>query len=199
MCDIHQVLPQGHTHSPTQSHTYNAINVFALAKQPTALAKVTNYQGQPFSFFSLFFLDSRYQQNHIGRAHHQGCSLLTHSCELQWKYLGHTREYEVTLGKGWHKSRENNSLLWIEGTTTGWTPAFSVHEFIQLRSCEPKELLTSVFSSCGSPSEHHPVPSPPCYRCHSCQDCWIDSPELVQAVKWNISNGIVHITSCLHK
>jgi len=118
------------------------------------------------------WIQGRYQQNHISRAHHQGCSLLTHSCELQWKYSGHTREYKVTLGKGWHNSRENNSLLWIEGTTTGWTPAFSVQEFIQLRSCEPKELLTPVFSSCGSPSEHHPVPLLPCPWCRYTEDCW---------------------------
>jgi len=44
MCDI-QVLPQGHTHSPIQSHTHNAINVFARAEQPTTLASVTILPG----------------------------------------------------------------------------------------------------------------------------------------------------------
>jgi len=70
-----------------------------------------------------------------------------------------------------HGSQENNSLLWIEGTTTDWNPAFSIQEFIQLRSHDPKELLTSVFSSCGSPSEHHPVPPLRHHRSDYTEDC----------------------------
>jgi len=35
-----------------------------------------------------------------------------------------------------------------------------------------KQLLTSVSSSCGLPSEHHPVTQLLRYQSDSMQDCW---------------------------